>query len=298
MHGPGPGQGRERELWARAFLAFAWLIVALGFLNPTGAGFGSSRALAQDDEPAAEAAAPAPEAPAPAPAADDSAVVAEVGTSEAPVDDSLFMLVVRSSGLIGLFLLLISIYFVATVINLYINISIPVAVPPALVNRIETAVKERKFQEVYDMCKEDNSFVARLVRTGVANLPNGKAEAKEAVEFVSHEVVTEMEAKISYLAVIGTLGPMIGLVGTITGMIRSFRELASAVAAQPKPSKVAEGIMEALFLTLEGVALSVPAIFFYAYFRNRIAKITVEANKVADRVINGVLAAVKSAKTA
>ena len=58
--------------------------------------------------------------------------------------------------------------------------------------------------------------------------------------------------KISYLAIIGTLGPMIGLVGTIWGMIMSFQEIATAAGAQPRPEKVAEGISTALFITLEG----------------------------------------------
>ncbi len=78
----------------------------------------------------------------------------------------------------------------------------------------------------------------------------------------------------------------------------SFKEIATAGGAQPKPEKVAEGISMALFITLEGVALSVPAIFFFAFFRNRIAQMTMEATRVADRTINSLVAAAKSAKTA
>ena len=104
--------------------------------------------------------------------------------------------------------------------------------------------------------------------------------------------------KISYLATIGTLGPMIGLVGTIWGMIMSFQEIATAAGAQPRPEKVAEGISTALFITLEGVSLSVPAIFFFAFFRNRIAQMTMEATKVADRTINSLVAAAKQPRPA
>ena len=75
---------------------------------------------------------------------------------------------------------------------------------------------------------------------------------------MTEEIVTGMESKISYLAIIGQLGPMIGLVGTIMGMIMSFQEIASAAGAQPKPEKVAEGISTALFITLEGVSLAGP----------------------------------------
>ncbi|HEY2158526.1 MAG TPA: MotA/TolQ/ExbB proton channel family protein, partial [Isosphaeraceae bacterium] len=91
---------------------------------------------------------------------------------------------------------------------------------------------------------------------------------------------------------------MIGLVGTIAGMIASFQEIANAVGAQPRPDKVAEVISTALFITLEGVSLSVPAIFFFAFFRNRIAQITLETAKVADRTITSLLNAAKQAKTA
>ena len=92
------------------------------------------------------------------------------------------------------------------------------------------------------------------------------------------EIVTSMEgARISYLAIIGTLGPMIGLVGTIAGMIASFQEMRHA-AMEPNrsPEKVAEGISTALFITLEGVSLSVPARIFFALFRNRIALMAME----------------------
>ncbi|ADV63187.1 MotA/TolQ/ExbB proton channel [Isosphaera pallida ATCC 43644] len=280
----------NRPAWSRLNL---WIVAAAVTL----AAFWSVPASvlhAQDEEGQ-----PAATAPAGSEVGESEPLIgADTTGEEGPETKTLLQVAIKASGGIGLCLLLISIYFTATVINLAMNLRVQVAVPPALVEKVEAAIKERKFQEVYDACKDDGSFYARLVRSGVANLPQGKTEAKEAMEFVSNEVVTEMEAKISYLAVIGTLGPMIGLVGTILGMISAFRELATSVTAQPKPYKVAEGIMEALFLTLEGVALAVPAIFFFAMFRNRIARVTVEANKSAERTINSIVAAAKQARTA
>ena len=71
------------------------------------------------------------------------------------------------------------------------------AVPTALVDKLETAIKDRKFQEAYDACRDNESFLARLVRTGVANLPNGRAEAKEAMNATQDEIVTTLEARRS-----------------------------------------------------------------------------------------------------
>jgi biopolymer transport protein ExbB len=251
-----------------------------------------SSARAQDEKKEAAKDAPKDEAPAPAAA---PAAAAEAGAApKAP--ESLLMWAIRASGPIGIFLVLLSIFFLAKVIQFFMEMRLSEAVPPALVERLETAIKDRKFQEAYDACRDNESFLARLVRTGVANLPNGRGEAKEAMSDVTEEIVTGMETRVNFLAIIGQLGPMIGLVGTIMGMIMSFQEIATAAGSQPKPEKVAEGISTALFITLEGVALAVPAIYFFSFFRNRIAMITVEATKVADRTINSLVAAAKQAK--
>ncbi len=208
--------------------------------------------------------------------------------AQAPPKKSMLRWAADASGPIGACLLLISIYFTAIVIRLFMEFRMSEAVPAALVEKVDALVKDRKIQEAYDACREDGSFVAKLVQTGIANLMNGRPEAKEAMNIVSGEVVVTMESRISYLATIGTLGPMIGLVGTIWGMIQSFQVIATAAGSQPRADQVAEGISTALFITLEGVSLSVPAIFFYALFRNRIAMIAMEANRVADRIINSV----------
>ena len=284
LHGSAIGRGRGLGLGA--------VRVRLAGLSEPDARPGRPGAGAQGGRqgragPGAEA----KEAPAAAPAA------APAGT-EAKKQRNLLQWAIDASGPIGLFLLCLSVYFVALIIKLFLELRVSEAVPVDLVEKLENAIKDKKFQEAYDACKDNDSFLARLVRTGVANLPNGRAEAKEAMANVQDEVVTLMETRISYLAIIGTLGPMIGLVGTIAGMIASFQEIANAVGAQPRPDKVAEGISTALFITLEGVSLSVPAIFFFAYFRNRIAKITLETAKVADRTITSLLNAAKQAKTA
>jgi biopolymer transport protein ExbB len=250
------------------------------------------------DAPKAEA--PAAKAEEPAPAADAPAAKAEAGEAAAtpPARKSVLMWFIEAAGPIGVFLVCISVYMVQLLIRLFMEMKISEAVPPALVEKLDAAIKERKFQEAYDACRDNESFLARLVRTGIANLPNGRPEAKEAMNMTAEEVVTGMEQRIGYLATIGQLGPLIGLVGTIIGMIMSFQEIAMAAGSQPKPEKVAEGISTALVITLLGITLSVPAIFFFALFRNRVALMTMEATRAADRVINSLVSAAKAAKSA
>jgi len=103
----------------------------------------------------------------------------------------------------------------------------------------------------------------------------------------------DMERKISMLAVLGTLGPMIGLVGTLKGMISSFAVIALN-DTQLKASEVAAGISEALLLTFEGVALSVPAIYFFAVFKNRVAKLSVDTLLAADELVRRIAQSAKA----
>ncbi len=281
-----PTLPRSTSAWHREAKAWALFVVATLAclaLAPV------PRIVAQENKEAkAEPAADAPPTAA-------ATAPAEGTAPKAP--DSLLWWVAKSSGPIGFCLLLLSFYFVALIVRLFMELRISEAVPPPLVEKLENAIKEKKFQEAYDACRDSESYLARLVRIGIANLPNGRPEAKEAMNAMTEEIVTGMESKISYLAIIGQLGPMIGLVGTIMGMIMSFQEIARAAGAPPKPEKVAEGISTALIITLEGVTLAVPAIFFFAFFRNRIAILTMEATKVADRTINSLVAAAKQAKT-
>ncbi len=302
-----PGRGRVANWRWCLFLAMSSLLVgqSIGTVSLVNAQAPAAKpeapAAKAEAEPAKDAAKDAAPAPAKeeAPAADASKTAAAPAAGTVPPQPkSMLRWALDASGPIGIFLLGLSVYFTALVIRLFMEFRMSEAVPPALVERLELAIKDKKFQDAYDACKDNESFLARLVRVGIANLPNGRAEARETMFEASDEIVTSLEMKISYLAIIGTLGPMIGLVGTIWGMIMSFQEIATAAGAQARPEKIAEGISTALFITLEGVSLAVPAIFFFAFFRNRIAQMTMESNRVADRTLNSLVAAAKAPKPA
>jgi biopolymer transport protein ExbB len=179
---------------------------------------------------------------------------------------------------------LLSIYFVSTVGRLFWEMRIETAAPPDMVLQCETLLEQRDFKGIYNLVKEDDSFFSRILTTGITELPNGLAEAREAMERVGEALTAEMEKKISMLAVLGTLGPMIGLLGTLKGMIASFSVIARS-DVQLKASEVAGGISEALLLTFEGVALSVPAIYFFALFRNRVVYIATSVMLTGDQFL-------------
>jgi biopolymer transport protein ExbB len=182
-------------------------------------------------------------------------------------------------------ILLLSIYFVSTVGRLFWEMRLEMAAPPELVQQCQGLLEQRDFKGIYNLVKEDDTFFSRIVTTGIAELPNGLAEARDAMERVGDAITSEMEKKISMLAVLGTLGPMIGLLGTLKGMIGAFSEIAMSQGVGIDPSKVANNISEALLITFEGVALSVPAIYFYALFRNRVIHISSSVTLSGDQFL-------------
>jgi biopolymer transport protein ExbB len=193
--------------------------------------------------------------------------------------------VIEWSGPIGFVILLLSIYFVSTVGRLFQEMRIVVAAPPELVTQCESLLERRDFKGIYMLVKEDDSFFGRLLTTGIAELPNGLPEARDSVERVSDAITAEMEKKISMLAVLGTLGPMIGLLGTLKGMIGAFSVIGTSAGSGIDPSAVANRLSESLLITFEGVALSVPAIYFYALFRNRVIHISTSVTLSADQFL-------------
>jgi biopolymer transport protein ExbB len=191
---------------------------------------------------------------------------------------------IESSGWIGAIILVLSMYFIATVGRLFVELRPVVTSPPEVIEETEALLEKRDFKGIYALLREDDSAFSKIVSAGLAELSNGLPDAREAMEHVGEVVAVGMERKISMLAVLGTLGPMIGLLGTLKGMIASFSVIALS-DTQLKASEVAGGISEALLLTFEGVALSVPAIYFFAVFKNRTSSLTVNTMLEADEFV-------------
>ncbi len=191
----------------------------------------------------------------------------------------------KASGPIGIVILLLSFYLIALVGWMFLEYRRAVAIPDLLTRELAELLAQKRFNDAFQRLAGDRSFLSRAVAAGARKLDRGRDEAIRAIELVVDDVTMEMEHRSTYLATVGTLGPMIGLVGTVYGMIMSFREMA-VEGVSPQASRLAEGISTALFATLEGIAISIPAIYFHAFFRNRIARLSLEVAIVAEAMLD------------
>jgi biopolymer transport protein ExbB len=197
---------------------------------------------------------------------------------------SFFWWMYEASGPIGLVILVMSFYLIALIAWMAMEYRRSVALPDRLLREVADLLALKQYTEAYQKLVESPSFLGRVLSAGVRKLPSGQAPAQRAMELANDDATMAMEHRTTYLATVGTLGPMIGLVGTVYGMILSFRVIATA-GGSPQASQLAAGISTALFATLEGIALSIPAIFFHAMFRNRIARLSLEVALAAESLL-------------
>jgi biopolymer transport protein ExbB len=112
----------------------------------------------------------------------------------------------------------------------------------------------------------------------------GFAEYRAAAEEAGEEQTGRLYRKTEVLNVIGAISPMLGLTGTVLGMIKSFNVIA-ATGGTARPDQLAGGISEALITTLMGLLVAIPTMVFFSYFRNRIDSLVAEAGKRVEQLL-------------
>ena len=271
-----------RETFSRA--AKACVFIAL--LAALACAFSTRGAFAQDDfsfDEESEPAAAAPELPS-APAA--PAAPGEPGdaadSGESKKSDNYLMWMFRSLGwFFSVVFALLSMTMVALIVINIVNLRRSQIVPEALVEDFGKLIDENRFQEAYECAKDNESLLGQALSTGLARMPSGYEKAAQAMQDVTQAESMRLEHQLGYLALIGNLAPMIGLFGTVVGMIASFQAIASGGAA-PSPQKLAEGIATALFTTELGLAIALPALAAYDILKNRLARFILDVAVVSE----------------
>jgi biopolymer transport protein ExbB len=181
--------------------------------------------------------------------------------------------------------LFISFCFVALLVMNILALRRDSICPHLLVQGFEAHLNEKRYQEAYELAKADESYQGRVLATGMSKLSAGYPQAVEGMQAVGEDETMRLEQRLSYIALIGTVAPMVGLLGTVDGMVLSFRVIADS-DTQPKPSQLAGGISMALITTLVGLWLAIPAVAFFGFFRNRLARLVFEAANISEQLMN------------
>jgi len=129
-------------------------------------------------------------------------------------------------------------------------------------------------------CRDEPSFLSFVMLHGISEAEDGWPAVEKALEDASDEQAARLFRKIEFLSVIGNLAPMVGLLGTVTGMIIAFQQVAGSQGAAGA-AELAEGIYQALVTTVGGLIVAIPSLAAFAYFRNRVDQLVAEASYLA-----------------
>lgn len=193
---------------------------------------------------------------------------------------------VVSGGWITWFILIpLSVVMVYLVIHYLVTIRRATQAPVGLAKALVSASRQGQVQRILEITREDESMLGTAAFTGVSQLDAGRESARAAIEEAVEELAAKLYRRIESLNVIGNVSPMVGLFGTVVGMIRGFARIGQAAGGMPEPGKLAGDIAIALVTTFWGLVIAIPALSFFALFRNRIDLFAAECVKLCDQLI-------------
>ena len=172
------------------------------------------------------------------------------------------------------------------IIQLFITMRDEQLAPSALVESLQSTIHAGNYQEAWEICRANKAYVAQVLKGALERLGRGKEAVETAlIEHGTREAQT-LKTKNSYLSVIGVIAPMIGLLGTVIGMMGAFAVLGASGVAEPRT--LALRIGEVLTATASGLFIAIPAFIFYYYFRNRGTIVLVNADDKLNRLIEDI----------
>lgn len=202
-----------------------------------------------------------------------------------------FLAVVFSGGIMGIgimiVLILLSIIAFYLVVDQAMSLQKKDLVPPDLIENVRQLLAQGKLKEADQACRERPCPLSFVLVSGISEIEFGWPAVEKALEDSTGEQAARLYRKLEYLSVIGNIAPMIGLLGTVTGMILAFREVALSQGTAGA-GDLASGIYSALVTTVCGLVIAIPSLGAFAVFRNKIDEIISDTAYSAQHVFSSV----------
>jgi len=176
-----------------------------------------------------------------------------------------------------------SVIAMTLIVKGFISARRSVMLPDASIERMRELISNRQFKDLEEFTSVDGSFVAKALNPALKRAPSFSA-MKEAMETAIGEQTAEQFRKIEYLNIIGNLGPLLGLLGTVLGMIAAFAALHRA-GGNANPSELAQGISAALTHTFLGLFLAIPCLASFGILRTLVDRLTVQGALQAEELL-------------
>jgi biopolymer transport protein ExbB len=185
------------------------------------------------------------------------------------------------AGIIGWCIVGVSVLSLALIIENFMTLKRDKIAPPDLIDELEALFDEENFQEALELCENERSYLTNVVAAGLGRLGHSFDTIQISVREMEDEESVKLFQKVGYLSLIAATAPMMGLLGTVTGMFVTFGDIADA-GGSVSPAQLAGGIKLALVTTIFGLIVAIPVGAFFFMFRNRVLRTTIEVNAIAE----------------
>ena len=157
-------------------------------------------------------------------------------------------------------------------------------IPDAFVNRIHEMINERRVSDALLLCEENKNPMANIMEAALRNAQKERGQIKEMVEEVGKHEGAQLEQYIEVIGTCAAISPLMGLLGTVTGMMDVFRQVEQVGLGDP--SAFASGIWQALITTAIGLSVAIPAFIFYKYLLGKVDGLLIEMEEKSLRLID------------
>ena len=216
-----------------------------------------------------------------APAATEPAAT-DSGTEDAGSSTGFFS-VVASGGFVGIVLwiaiLCTSLAGFALIGDSFVTVREDKIIPEGLVARVNEAMEQGDVVKAQNICAEEPGPMANILSAAFENIEGGFEAVQDSVAIAADLEAERLMQRVNYLNVVGNLAPMLGLLGTVQGMIYAFGTLSMGGAG--KTAALAQNISQALYTTAAGLIIAIPALAFFYFFRNRASNIILKMESIA-----------------
>lgn len=168
---------------------------------------------------------------------------------------------------------ILSMFTVALVIHNFLTIRINALVPMEFIENLVLKLEVQDLQGAQFMCQKKKNIISSIALAGLSRRSKGKVIMREAMDNTARREMTRLWQQIAYLGDIATIAPLLGLFGTVLGMIQAFNMISYA-GTNLKPIMLVGGISKALVTTAAGLVVAIPALSFYSFFRGKVQAIS------------------------
>ncbi len=156
-----------------------------------------------------------------------------------------------------------------------------------VLSRIIDLVRRNKITEAIDLCEKSPFYATNILKSGLSRYEESKDVIREAMENASLYEIPKLEKNLNFLSTIAQVAPLLGLLGTVVGMVQCFHTIAqkTQTVGMVNPSDLADGIWTALITTVAGLCVAIPSYIMYNFFIHKVNLSTLESERAATELL-------------